>query len=390
MSTGNKKYLQVVLKTIERCNINCSYCYVFNMQDKSYLKHPKYISENTIDHIIEFLKQGALDYSLDHIGLIFIGGEPLMQKKKVFSDMCEKINKELSPLVKICFSLQTNGILIDEEWIDIFNQFNIGIGISLDGTKEQNDKFRVDHRNRGTHDRVVKKLKLMQQLYRGKISFLSVINDSNSAIELYNHFVNELDVKSFDFLLPDYNHENKPSDFSAKSYGKFLKELFHEWTKDLSKKNVNIRMITAFFRALFDKTGILCGQGVARVDDLPLISIATDGELGPMDELRNTDPKLVLDNTFNVKNTTLREFLEKDIFSTLKEAQVNQPEECKNCCWKQVCNAGALVNRYSHQRKFDNPSIYCDGLKDYYSEIAAFLIKNGYSKESLLQHLGIQ
>ena len=203
------KYLQIVIKTVERCNINCSYCYVFNMQDDSYLRHPIYISKNTINEILYFLKQGCLDYSLEHIAFIFIGGEPLMQKKKCFDEMCALFQSELGALAGVCFSIQTNGMLIDEEWIALFNKYSVGVGISLDGNKIQNDKHRVDHRNNGTYDRVVEKIKLMQKLYSHEISLLSVVNPQNEAVEVYKHFVNTLNIKTFDFLLPDYNYENK-------------------------------------------------------------------------------------------------------------------------------------------------------------------------------------
>ena len=115
------QHLQVIIKTVERCNINCTYCYVFNMQDDSYLRHPIYITHQTIGKVVTFLKKGCIDLELKHITFIFLGGEPLMQKKKDFVSMCFHIKSNLSSLVKICFSIQTNGMLIDEEWINIFN-----------------------------------------------------------------------------------------------------------------------------------------------------------------------------------------------------------------------------------------------------------------------------
>jgi len=41
-----KKTIEVVLKLTERCNIDCTYCYVFNKGDESYKKHPKYFTKN--------------------------------------------------------------------------------------------------------------------------------------------------------------------------------------------------------------------------------------------------------------------------------------------------------------------------------------------------------
>ena len=382
------KHLQMIIKTVERCNINCSYCYVFNMQDDSYLRHPIYINQQTIEELIAFLRRGSIDLNLSHITFIFIGGEPLMQKKKEFVLMCSQIKSELGTLVKVCFSLQTNGMLIDEKWISIFNKFNVGVGISLDGNKAQNDKYRVDHRNKGTYDRVVDKIKLMQQHYSGKVSLLSVVNPENSAREIYKHFSEVLQVKKFDFLLPDYNYENKPSSFSALDYGQFLCDLFDAWMNDI-ESGVSIRLVGSLFSAIFFGQGTLCGQGPARPQDLPLISMSSNGELAPMDELRNTDPNLVLDSSMTVFTTSLKNVIERPIFKLIDHAQQNYPYECQQCCWRSICNAGALPNRYSHAKKFDNPSLYCEGLKVYYAHVASFLLNNGYGEQPLIEKLGI-
>lgn len=380
--------LQVIIKTVERCNINCSYCYVFNMQDDSYRKHPIYITEQTIDEIICFLQEGSTTLGLEHIEFFFLGGEPLMQKKRHFVDMCSRLKKELTPLVNICFTLQTNGMLIDKEWIDIFNRFRVSVGISLDGNKIQNDRYRVDHFNRGTYDRVVAKLELMQQNYQGEVSLLCVINPDNSAKELYNHFTKVLGVKWFDFLLPDYHFDNKPADFDPLAYGQFLCDLFDVWVNDIGS-GIYVRWIESLFSVLFLKQGLMHGEGPAKENELPLISISSNGELAPLDQLRNTDPSLVLDSQVTVKNIDLKSFLNKEIFKMLKHAQQKLPDACQMCCWQSICNGGALMNRYSHSKKFDNPSLYCEGLKIFYAHVAAFLLGNGYEEQKLVRQLEV-
>ncbi|WP_333023138.1 hypothetical protein [Wolbachia endosymbiont of Pentidionis agamae] len=54
----------------------------------------------------------------------------------------------------------TNGILIDTEWIKIFKEYGIGVGISLDGTKNLSDTYRLDKKGNGTYERVVSKIRL--------------------------------------------------------------------------------------------------------------------------------------------------------------------------------------------------------------------------------------
>lgn len=129
------KHLEIVLKTVERCNINCTYCYFFNGGDDTYKFHFPYITKATIEKTANFLEKAAIDFSLESIQIIFHGGEPLMQKKQHFEEMCSHFNKILGKKVRLSFSLQTNGMLINEEWIRLFAIYNVGIGVSIDGPR---------------------------------------------------------------------------------------------------------------------------------------------------------------------------------------------------------------------------------------------------------------
>ncbi|WP_333023784.1 radical SAM protein [Wolbachia endosymbiont of Pentidionis agamae] len=155
----------VILKTVERCNINCTYCYYFNKADQSWRNRRPYISEEIIDKFNDFISRGVNDLGITDLLVEFHGGEPLMQKKHSFVQMCTKIHSKAQQLNldSIQFVLQTNGILIDTEWIKIFKEYGIGVGISLDGTKNLNDTYRLDKKGNGTYDRVVNKIRLCQE-----------------------------------------------------------------------------------------------------------------------------------------------------------------------------------------------------------------------------------
>ena len=72
-----------------------------------------------------FLKEAVLTNQIKLLRFDFHGGEPLMMGKKRFVEMIEIFNSELSQLVDLKYVLQTNGTLIDEEWIEIFSKYNI-------------------------------------------------------------------------------------------------------------------------------------------------------------------------------------------------------------------------------------------------------------------------
>ncbi len=387
--TVYKRNLGVVLKTVERCNIDCSYCYMFNMGDNTYLKRPVYISKQMIKATAQFLKEGCAAEKIDHLVLEYHGGEPLMQGKDEFDEMCSYFQSELQDAVEVEMVMQTNGMLLDDDWLKLARKYHIGFGMSLDGPKEYHDKYRIDKRGKGTYDKVIEKLKYAQNspIMKGfphKIGILAVLNPKFDARKIYRHFVDDLNLSFFDFLGPFNTYEHEV-DFSAEEYGNFLCDLFDEWVKD-NNPNIQIRFFRSILNNFFGKNSLIYGVGPVNPLDLPLISIATDGELTPTDELRAIGDEFIYSNT-NILNTTLSDFLKKDIFKKISDAQLNLPSKCQQCCWQNVCGGGAIVNRYSKSQNFNNPSRYCEGLQMLYRRMMYYLTENGQTLEDIAKSL---
>lgn len=384
------KTLGIVLKTTERCNINCSYCYMFNMGDESYKNRPPIISLETINALSQFLKQGCEELGIEHLIIGFHGGEPLLQKKKNFEVMCEILTSTLSPIAKLTFTMQTNAMLFDEEWINLVTKFKINVGISIDGPQEYHDKERVDHRGRGSYERVIKKIKLLQQSplmqKGGGFGLLCVIDPAHSARKIYRHFVDDLNAKYMDFLLP-YNNHNHKIPYPVQAYGDYLCELFDEWTAD-DNPQVKVRCLVSILDIFLGGTSHVYGVGPGIEDELPLITVTTAGELSPSDEFRATDYSVNYSGS-TVFNTSLSTYLNMPIFKQIKQASQLLPTVCNDCCWHKVCGGGAIVNRYHKDNGFDNPSIYCESLKDFYSHVVTYLLNKNSSIESLLSRLNL-
>lgn len=385
MKTKKISRLEVILKTVEKCNINCTYCYFFNGQDDSYKEHPKYISEKTINQVSGFLKKAIEDLSIDEIMLIFHGGEPLLQKKSEFNLMCQMFKNELSSKTKLTFAVQTNATLITDKWIDLFEAHNVGVGISLDGPKSYNDKFRIDHRGKGTYDRVIKGLNLLNDAARDERikppGLLSVINSKISPELIYKHFVHDLKFKFLDFLLPDTTHDFVDED-TLNAFGDYLSELFQCWVKD-DDPSIRIKLFNTYIFALTkdsqeDNNNFL--------ENVQVITIASNGNVAPNDVLRNTqywDPK----NEPNIFRESLIEILNSDLFLYIQNQKENAPSACEECCWKNICKGGSLINRYSKKNNFNNSSVYCDSLKSFYAEITTYLLSNGISFQKINNNL---
>ena len=381
--SSKEKSLGIVLKLTSVCNLRCSYCYVFRGKDHSYQKQPNRISIETISQLVSFLQQGIEDLNLNKVNFTLFGGEPLIIGKKRFSEICQQLN-DLSAKVKI--SVQTNGVLIDDEWIDLFLNEKVGVGISLDGSEKEHDQFRIDAKGRGSYRIIVENIKKMhhKKLYPG---ILSVIYPKRNAKKIYNHFTKEIGLQKFDVLLPKNTHDDVLP-YSPQLYGKFLCDLFDAWIED-DKPEISIRTFSSLFNLIKGGTRYVYGIGPYVENSLPLISISTDGKLSPTSEFVSMGEEIMNTNE-SIWSISLKNFLNHKIFIDIKQAERNLPNKCRQCCWEKICGGSCLINRYKTSNGWDNPSIYCKGLMLLYSKICAYFIYQGYSRQQIKELLGLK
>lgn len=379
--------INVVLKISERCNLVCDYCYFFFSDDDSWKKHPPFIKTGVLEGLCDFLDEAAGSYGVDRVNLVFHGGEPLLMKKANFVSMCEQLRRR-EGLYQFEFGLQTNGVLIDDEWIDIFNRFKVSIGVSLDGPPDVNDLHRLDKKGRSSYDRTVAGLRTLQANAAATGStrpgLLSVINPEADGAEVYRHFAHDLGVTNMSFLTPDYTWDSELDPTVIPGVEAFMTSALRAWLADKNPK-IRIRFFSELLAALVDPQAMSEVQAY-RDDYRNIISVSSNGDLGPEDTIR------VLDDRFhgmglNVGTSQLSDLIESDVWQEQADAASQRPDECRECDWWRLCKAGRPINRFSKDRGFDNPSIYCNGLKEVYSELAAFVVRNGTPLSEVVQRV---
>lgn len=327
----------------------------------------------------------------------FHGGEPLLMRKKEFEYICTKIKNGIAEICNLSFVLQTNGMLVDHEWISIFSKFNISIGVSLDGPEHINDRNRVDNKGHGTFREVMKGINLLLEA-KGKniikqVGVLCVVADNFSGAEAYKFFLHVLKVSSVNFLLPSEPHCNF-TNYTDTKYGNFLCQDFDAWVDDGSPKGV-VR--------LFDETvaSILYGEdySVAIHDALRnknyLITVSSNGFFVDEDILKIAKIEGFF-TTFNIREHSFSDCLASNVTSGLIDAKYTLPNECAACSWHNIFQAGSfaggMVTRFSRQNGFNNPSVNCGSLKTFYLHVAKCFLEQGFSYKELeakLLHNGI-
>lgn len=372
-------HLEVIIKVAERCNLNCSYCYFFHGEDDSFKKHPARISGEVIDKLADFIYNGCKDFNIDSVNIDFHGGEPLLLDKRFFIQYCDNFKKKLPKNIKLQFKVQTNGVLLSEEWLKLFKKYDFKIGVSLDGTEEMNDSHRNDHKGNGSYHSVIKGIKLAQNFGYEDIAILCVVNAKASAKLIYRHFVDDIKVHNIDFLLPYVSYDTIAS-VTAKEFGFFLKDLLNEWFRDDNPK-VNIRILNNTLAMLLGKNSTLITQG-SNINNAVAITVASNGDLFPDDVLRSSKWDYA-NNGHSVHEISLKDLLGTKGFKILRKAAGFTPDECKSCKWLNICGSGELVHRHSNENGFNNKSILCEGLKIYFDRAYTCLTDAGISPNKL-------
>jgi uncharacterized protein len=132
--------LQIVFKVVERCNINCRYCYYFNMGDSSALQRPPVVSVDTVAQIARWLAIGCQELQIKELLISFHGGEPMMLKPDNFDYICQLFMEHLENIVTLHFGIQTNGTILSDKWLAILCKHRVNVGISIDGAREAHDR----------------------------------------------------------------------------------------------------------------------------------------------------------------------------------------------------------------------------------------------------------
>lgn len=346
---------QIVLKIASRCNLNCSYCYVYNHEDQSWRDRPRFISDEVFERTLSAIGRYCERRGEHQMSIIFHGGEPTLIGPQRLNRLALRAREELGEHLGTLF-MQTNATLINDEWIEVFRRNDIGIGVSLDGPPEVHDAVRVDHQGRGSHAAVVAGLARLQDAGL-EPSVLSVVNPGYSGLDTYRH-IRKLGINRINFLLPDVSHDNK-----ARLYGHlgptpvagFLIPIFDAWFAD-DNPNVEVGPFWGLMRAMIGGAGSTDDFGNPQMGYLV---VEADGSIEALDALRVCESDIarsnlnVLDNSFDDLRLGLP-LVHKAVHEGMP-----LPSTCQKCPERKVCGGGYLPHRYSRARGFDNPSVWC-------------------------------
>lgn len=345
-----------IVKIASRCNLDCSYCFVYNREDSSWKSQPRLMNVRTADKVASRIREHCEAHEKDRVSIVFHGGEPLLGGVNHLASIADSFIAVFEGSnIQCSYGMQSNGLLLSKDIIQLLSERSISFGISCDGPSSANI-FRVDHRGTSTSTRLEEKLELLAECSENTFSgFLSVINLDSDPAEVFDYLM-RFNPKKVDFLLPYDNHSRYPpgkKNFESVEYGRWLVRLYDHWIK--RNTSVGIRCFSSLIQVLVGGHSLVESIGLDPVD---LVVVETNGNIEAVDSLKAA----VKNSTwlgFDVFENSFDDVLDHAAIVARQAGLSALCETCKTCSYVPVCGGGYLPNRFSSEKRFDNPSVYC-------------------------------
>jgi uncharacterized protein len=318
---------------------------------------PKLMSSDTMIAVAKALYELASGQEL-RFAVVLHGGEPLMLGRVGLDFLLTALRKALP--VDFPISMQTNGILITEEILDVCSQHHTSLGVSIDGPRHVHNRHRVDHKGEGTYEQVLKGLARLRHhrdtrfLYAG---VLAVIDPTTDPSDMYSFF-KELDPPSVDFLYRDGNHTRLPygkASSNSTEYGRWLAKFLDIYLADPAP--IPIRVLDDLIRLILGGSSTKEGMGAT---DFGIVIIDTDGSIRKNDTLKSAFRGAdCFDQEWSVHTHHLTDITNSSDFVRYHAMQHPTASACLACPELGVCGGGVQVHRWRDTNGYDNPSVYC-------------------------------
>ncbi|RRR69562.1 radical SAM protein, partial [Streptomyces sp. RP5T] len=173
---------QFVLKMHSRCDLACDHCYVFEHADQSWRGKPVVISDELLDLTARRIAEHARTHRLDTVHVVLHGGEPLLAGRNRLRRAAQSLSTALSGVSALDLRIHTNGVTLDEQFCELFAEYDIKVGVSLDGDRAANDLHRRYRNGRSSHIRVLRAIELLRgpryrHLFAGLLCTVDLRND---------------------------------------------------------------------------------------------------------------------------------------------------------------------------------------------------------------------
>ncbi len=321
-----------------RCNLNCAYCYYLGTDELIGNAPASRMDEETLE---TFIRTYIADSPGPVVQFTWHGGEPTLAGLDFYKKAVELQKKYLPQGWQCWNNLQTNGVLLDEDWCDFLAREHFDVGLSLDGTAALHDRYRLDAGGKGTYDRVRSAAeRLLERGVKPDLLCTVTADAARDPLGVYRA-LRELGTGWMQFIpIVRWGSDGRSTadSVSPEGYGDFLSAIFDEWIyHDVGRVGVQLFEETA--RVMQGGSPTLCwmAQTCGRV-----VVLEREGGVYACDHCVDPGHRLG-----NVKTDGLRPLVDSPAQQTFGETKRDTlTGQCKSCRYLPMCGGGCPRDRF--------------------------------------------
>ncbi len=357
------KYANFLIKPASSlCNMRCRYCFYEDEASNRTLPNMGLMDEATMEELIR--QAFSVTDRGGEVTFTFQGGEPTMAGLPFFRSFTETAARLNTRRIPVHYSLQTNGLALNEDWAALFKEYGFLVGVSLDGDKPLHDSLRPDAAGKGTWTRVTRNLSLL--LRAGvDVNLLCVVtrNAAKSAVRIY-HALQKTGVRYLQFIacLDPLEGErgSMPYSLRPQEYGTFLCDLFDAWYLDWKGgRYTSIRLFDDYVHLAM---GLPAGTCATSGSCGAYCVVEADGSLYPCDFY-------VLDEwkTGKLGEEPLSGILNHETAVRFLQEGLVHPAACASCPWEGICCGGCKRDWWTDPDTGEKANYFCPAFQKFFA-----------------------
>lgn len=349
---------QYIVKVHSRCDLACAHCYVYEHADQSWAAKPRRINTTVVRRAAERITEHAVGHEIPEVTIVLHGGEPLLLGHRHMRTVLTELDRVVRQVTTPRLHVQTNGVRLDTAFCELFAEFGVSVGVSLDGDRDANDRYRRFGSGRSSHTHVRAALALLRRYPRIYAGILCTVDVRNDPVLVYEALLAE-SPPAVDLLLPHATWDRPPfrPDGEGTPYADWLGRFHDRWLAESRPMPVR----------LFDSLSSLAAGGPSWTeaigpDPVAMLTVETDGAWELADSLKTAYHGAPATD-MTVFSHSADEASEHPGALARRTGRAGLSAECRACPVVNVCGGGLYAHRYRSASGFDNPSVYCADLK---------------------------
>lgn len=283
---GPIPFRQFIVKMHGRCNLACTYCYLYEGPDGSWRDRPAAASAAVLDRTATRIAEHAERHALRDLALVLHGGEPLLAGAGPLAEVTGRVRELVPRGCQVHATVQTNATLLTEERLAVLADAGIRVGISLDGGTAAHNRRRVDHAGRPSWPAAARGARLVAERFpESYAGLLTVVDPTLDPVETYESLLG-LRPPALDLLLPHGNWTAPPPGRTGVRYGDWLCAVFDRWWA-AGRREVRVRLFEECVALLLGLPAATEALGLAPFD---AVVVETDGSIEQVDSLKSAYP----------------------------------------------------------------------------------------------------